>query len=301
MAAYFGQTEAYVDGQAPYIECLHGSSEVAQGFVRACCVHGGLVALNVPLRSVLRDPAGAVAGVRLYGGQVVRATRVVASAALMRGAEPGPDSSSDCAAATGPSARASGACANSAAQACTSPAVARQILVLDRPVIGEAEHVRIVVPPGIFGNVAAINVWQCCSALRVCAPGQAVLYLSTPVGAAELDGGLSACAAALTDPLQLAGAASMDSTSAKPRVLLSCAFRQAIHTDSTAFASNFVACSSVDAGVTMDQQADEAAVTFAALFPGEPFLVAEAQAVDVVPDALDAALLNLGVPAQDVD
>ena len=53
MVKYMAQSGVYVAGQAPFIELHYGCGEVAQAFVRNCCVHGGQIALGVQVSSCL--------------------------------------------------------------------------------------------------------------------------------------------------------------------------------------------------------------------------------------------------------
>jgi GDP dissociation inhibitor len=327
MASYFAQSGAYVEGQAPYIECLYGGSEVAQGFVRACCVHGGMVALQRQPECIVLDREGNATAVRFADGQAVQLKHMVVSDGLLvTAAQPerlkrqpdagdpatGPDSPRDSVSQGG-----SPAAQLSAEQRVR--AVARAVAVLDRPLLGQSDNLRMVIPPGKCGTDAAVNVWQCSSGLRVCAAGQVVLYMSTPDTAGDGEAGLRACLAALVP--DIGGHATRSIASADqqaeicaesgtavapgcqpgqlpPHVLLSCFFRQALAVhDECSLPGNVARCSLPGAAVTMDAQVEEAAATFASLFPSEPFLApkeAAGHAVDEL-DPLDVALQDLGL------
>jgi GDP dissociation inhibitor len=344
LASYSAESGAYVEGQAPYIECTYGSSEVAQGFVRACCVHGGLVALQQQPSFVLLDAERNAAAVSFSDGRTVRLKKLLLSdgllgsgarVALARSA----DNSPACPAGPLPATCAdanehSGLFANTgdAASGLASPAqpllaVMRGIVVLDRPLLGQAENVRLVVPPGVCGNPASVNIWHCSSGLRMCPPGQVIMHLSTPLTSDVKDGGLRACVNALTcgsmertadasESLPSGHQAGLDgqpgpcdteatpATQSQPRILLACFFRQAVATHMEGeVPANMAKCSLPGADVTMDAHAHQAADIFAALFPGEPFLVPKEQAEhdDEKLDALDAALNDLGLHDDDDD
>jgi RAB protein geranylgeranyltransferase component A len=82
---YMSQASAYVVGQAPFIEPCYGSGEIAQAAIRACCVHGGIAALDCKAQALLSE-GDEVKGVCLAGGHVVRCKAVAVSAAMLCGA-----------------------------------------------------------------------------------------------------------------------------------------------------------------------------------------------------------------------
>jgi GDP dissociation inhibitor len=88
IVAYLKQAGAYVDGQAPFIECSYGCGEVAQAAIRACCVHGGAMALDRAPETALVH-GGRVQGVRMADGHVVRCGALAALDSVLLGFAPG--------------------------------------------------------------------------------------------------------------------------------------------------------------------------------------------------------------------
>lgn len=86
---YVSQTGTYVDNQAPYIEACYGSSEIAQAAIRACCVHGGVAALDRHLDALLLC-GSTVSGVRMRDGHVVSCSQVVVTRSLLASASEAP-------------------------------------------------------------------------------------------------------------------------------------------------------------------------------------------------------------------
>jgi GDP dissociation inhibitor len=198
VVAYLRQAGAYVDGQAPFIECSYGCGEVAQAAIRACCVHGGAAALDRMPESVLVH-GGRVRGVRMADGHVVRCGALAASDSVLLAFAPGvnapelPCTQQSAEAGTSDELAGSGLAGKPVKErqqpnpVCAAQQgreggeyVARAIALLDAPVLPGTRNAHIVLPPGAAGNAYAITAWQCDAALRVCPERRYLLHLSTP-------------------------------------------------------------------------------------------------------------------------
>jgi hypothetical protein len=154
IAAYMSQAGAYVDGQAPFIECCHGSGEIAQAAIRACCVHGGACALAM-LPEALLVADGHVTGVQMPNGHVVRCSAVAITDSVCV---------ETCAGAVNPEVDDSAAYQPESRVRRTARAVA----LLDQPILPESGNVQFVLPPGACGNDSTIFAWQQAPSSQVC-------------------------------------------------------------------------------------------------------------------------------------
>jgi GDP dissociation inhibitor len=174
MVKYMAQSGVYVAGQAPFIELHYGAGEVAQSFVRNCCVHGGQIALGVHVSSIILQD-GAVSGMKLDGGHTVLCKALAGSYGYVSQLQEctvnkvsesnkcskhcGEDRSSD---------------ASSGGISC----VARAIVAVSRPLLQLLTNCKIVIPPGECGNAHKVTVWQCHHTLHTCPEASVLLYLS---------------------------------------------------------------------------------------------------------------------------
>jgi RAB protein geranylgeranyltransferase component A len=196
---YLRQAGAYVDSQAPFIECSYGCGEVARAAIRACCVHCGTAALDRVPESVLVH-GGRVRGVRMADGHLVRCGALAASDSVPLAVAPGGSAPKlQCmqqTAEAGPADTLAGSgLAGKIAEERQQPTpecaaqqepervafVARAIALLNAPVLPGMRNAHIVLPPGVVGNAHAITAWQCDVALRVCPERRYLLHLSTTI------------------------------------------------------------------------------------------------------------------------
>ena len=172
IVGYMKQCGTYVDGQAPFIECSYGSGEVAQAAVRACCVYGGVSALDTRAAALLVRH-GTVNGVRLANGHCIACSTVIIPDALQAAVAVGTDVR----------AAAPGGRANTGGEAAAAPdTVARAVALVNAPVLADSKNIQVVVPPQAAGNECTVTVWQCDASLRACPAGHWLLYFSAPSG-----------------------------------------------------------------------------------------------------------------------
>lgn len=174
MVKYMAQSGVYVAGQAPFIELHYGCGEVAQAFVRNCCVHGGQVALGVQVSGVVVQD-GAVSGVKLGGGHTVSCTALVGSFGYVSQLHKCVLSD---ATESFKSTEHSEEKECSAVGSGGSKCVARAIVAVSRPVLEHLTNCKIVIPPGECRNEHTVTVWQCHDTLHSCPTGSVLLYLS---------------------------------------------------------------------------------------------------------------------------
>ena len=184
IVAYLQQAGTYVDGQAPYIGCSYGCSELSQAAIRACCVHGGCAALQTMPMAILVEH-GNICGVKMGDGHAIGCTAVVAAqeyidVATLRTSHSEASQEADIrqqgadAAAPQPSQAQS----EGPRQQADQHGVSRCIVLLDRPLLPESKNAQFVVPPGSCGNSSTVVAWHCDASLQSCPAGHVMLYMA---------------------------------------------------------------------------------------------------------------------------
>eukprot|EP00892_Ulva_mutabilis_P004083 jgi/Ulvmu1/2046/UM120_0042.1 len=320
MVKFMSQSGAYVAGQAPYIESRYGCCEVAQAFARHACVHGGGIALGVPVSDILVRE-GAVRGVKTATGHVIRCSALFASpgylggfaqtatGANMRGRSQGD------AGRAGVDENAEEAAAEAEEVCRRGVSVARGIVALRRPVLAHLTNCQIVFPPGACGNEHTVNVWHCHHTLGTCPAPGALLHLSMPraEGEAALQA-LRACAAALLRVPDDSGATAVGSggelgavegpvaAEADDAVMAECYYLQDLSGgDALELCEGAVCCPPAGREWTLDASLLLAERLFKKVFPDDVFLTktppvtAHPMKGEEEVDPLDAALKELGL------
>ena len=332
MVKYMAQSGVYVVGQAPFIELHYGAGEVAQAFVRNCCVHGGQIALGVQVSSVLVQH-GAVAGIRLADGHTVSCSALVGSFGYVSQLH---NCVVEDTAVSEKSAEDVGDQQRSVGGAMGGKGVSRGIVGLTRSVLDHLTNCKIVIPPGECGNAHTVTVWQCHDTLHSCPKGSVLLYLSVNVtDDPSATDTLEQCVVALlsartkleaskssineasggSEPENSVEESTMHSNEAQgqhatpatiqewPEVTFSCFFMQPLpDAAQLKLPASIVCCGDAGTSTEMDSGFLEAEEIFARLFPDVVFLT-KAPAVGVEAnkedeeqgDDLDNALKALGL------